>query len=128
MPVGGACQRNGSRLDEGAGRRHHIVLAAALPSPRRAVPSPCSGSPPGPCSARAQEGRALGIGLHVGEVRTDDCVNVLNGSKLACACFNRSGRTLFVNLFGRARFDEDPVDGMRCAVTGPWRHGPFVIR
>jgi secreted PhoX family phosphatase len=52
-------------------------------------------------------------------------VNVLNGSELAGACFSASGRTLFFNLFGRARFDEDPVEGMTCAVTGPWRRGPL---
>jgi secreted PhoX family phosphatase len=52
-------------------------------------------------------------------------VNVLNGSELAGACFSRSGRTLFFNMFGRARFDEDAVEGMTCAVTGPWRRGPL---
>jgi secreted PhoX family phosphatase len=52
-------------------------------------------------------------------------VNVLNGSELAGACFSPSGRTLFFNLFGRARFDEDPVEGMTCAVTGPWHRGPL---
>jgi secreted PhoX family phosphatase len=52
-------------------------------------------------------------------------VNVLNGSELAGACFSPSGRTLFFNIFGRARFDEDPVEGMTCAVTGPWRRGPL---
>ena len=52
-------------------------------------------------------------------------VNVLNGSELAGACFSPSGRTLFINLFGRARFDEDPVEGMTCAVTGPWHRGPL---
>ena len=52
-------------------------------------------------------------------------VNVLNGSELAGACFSASGRTLFFNIFGRARFDEPPVEGMTCAVTGPWRRGPL---
>jgi secreted PhoX family phosphatase len=52
-------------------------------------------------------------------------VNVLNGSELAGVGFSPSGRTLFFNLFGRARFDEDPVEGMTCAVTGPWRRGPL---
>jgi uncharacterized protein len=52
-------------------------------------------------------------------------VNVLNGSELAGVSFSPSGRTLFFNLFGRARFDEDPVEGMTCAVTGPWRGGPL---
>jgi uncharacterized protein len=52
-------------------------------------------------------------------------VNVLNGSELAGCCFSPSGRTLFFNLFGRARFDEDEVEGMTCAVTGPWRRGPL---
>jgi secreted PhoX family phosphatase len=52
-------------------------------------------------------------------------VNVLNGSELAGVCFSPSGRTVFFNLFGRARFDEDPVEGMTCAVTGPWHRGPL---
>jgi secreted PhoX family phosphatase len=52
-------------------------------------------------------------------------VNVLNGSELAGCCFSPSGKTLFFNLFGRAEFDEDPVEGMTCAVTGPWRRGPL---
>ena len=52
-------------------------------------------------------------------------VNVLNGSELAGVCFSPSGRTMFFNIFGRARFDEDPVEGMTCAVTGPWRRGPL---
>ena len=30
-------------------------------------------------------------------------VNILNSSELAGACFSPSGRTLFFNLFGRAR-------------------------
>ena len=50
---------------------------------------------------------------------------MLNGSELAGACFSPSGETLFFNLFGRARFDEDAVEGMTCAVTGPWRRGPL---
>jgi secreted PhoX family phosphatase len=52
-------------------------------------------------------------------------VNVLNGSELAGVCFSPSGRTMFFNVFGRARFDEDPVEGMTCAVTGPWHRGPL---
>lgn len=52
-------------------------------------------------------------------------VNVLNESELAGCCFSPSGRTLFFNIFGRARFDEDAVEGMTCAVTGPWRRGPL---
>lgn len=52
-------------------------------------------------------------------------VNVLNGSELAGVCFSPSGRTMFVNVFGRARFDEDPVEGMTCAITGPWHRGPL---
>ena len=50
---------------------------------------------------------------------------MLNVSELAGACFSPSGRTLFFNIFGRARFDEDPVEGMTCAVTGPWHRGPL---
>ena len=52
-------------------------------------------------------------------------VNVLNGSELAGVSFSPSGRTLFFNLFGRARFDEDPVEGMTVAITGPWHRGPL---
>jgi secreted PhoX family phosphatase len=52
-------------------------------------------------------------------------VNVLNGSELAGCCFSPSRRTLFFNLFGRAEFAEEEVEGMTCAVTGPWRRGPL---
>ncbi len=52
-------------------------------------------------------------------------VNVLNGSELAGVCFSPSGETVFFNLFGRARFDEEEVEGMTCAVPGPWRRGPL---
>jgi len=52
-------------------------------------------------------------------------VNVLNETELAGVCFSPSARTMFVNLFGRARFEEDPVEGMTCAITGPWRRGPL---
>jgi secreted PhoX family phosphatase len=52
-------------------------------------------------------------------------VNVLNDTEFAGVCFSPSGRTAFVNLFGRARFDEDPTEGMTCAITGPWRRGPL---
>ncbi len=34
-----------------------------------------------------------------------------SGSELAGCCFSPSGDTLFFNLFGRARFDEDEVHG-----------------
>ena len=52
-------------------------------------------------------------------------VNVHSGSELAGCCFSPSGETLFFNIFGRARFSEDAVEGMTCAVTGPWRRGPL---
>ncbi len=52
-------------------------------------------------------------------------VNVLNGSELAGCCFSPSGRTLFFNIFGIANFNEDPTEGMTCAVTGPWERGPL---
>jgi uncharacterized protein len=65
------------------------------------------------------------IGLTPGGEAFEFAVNVLNGSELAGACFSPSGRTLFFNIFGRARFDEDPIEGMTCAVTGPWRRGPL---
>ena len=65
------------------------------------------------------------IGLTQAGEAFELAVNVLNGSELAGACFSPSGRTLFFNLFGRARFDEDAVEGMTCAVTGPWHGGPL---
>jgi secreted PhoX family phosphatase len=52
-------------------------------------------------------------------------VNVLNGSELAGCTFSPSGETLFVNLFGRATFGEEALEGMTCAITGPWRKGPL---
>lgn len=52
-------------------------------------------------------------------------VNVLNGSELAGACFSPSGRTLFFNIFGRSTFTAAPLEGMTCAVSGPWRRGPL---
>ena len=52
-------------------------------------------------------------------------VNVLNESELAGCCFSPSGRTLFFNLFGRATFAEEAIEGMTCAVTGPWGRGPL---
>ena len=51
------------------------------------------------------------IGITQGGDAFEFAVNVLNGSELAGACFSPSGKTLFFNLFGRARFDEDPVGG-----------------
>jgi hypothetical protein len=51
-------------------------------------------------------------------------VNVLNGSELAGCCFSPSGRTLFFNMFGSAVTGQG-VEGMTCAVTGPWRKGPL---
>jgi secreted PhoX family phosphatase len=65
------------------------------------------------------------IGLTKGGKAFELAVNVLNGSELAGVCFSPSGHTLFFNLFGRARFDEDEVEGMTCAVTGPWHRGPL---
>lgn len=52
-------------------------------------------------------------------------VNVLNDSEMAGACFSPSGETLFLNVFGRSTFSDDPVEGMTCAITGPWRRGPL---
>jgi secreted PhoX family phosphatase len=65
------------------------------------------------------------IGLTRGGNPFEFAVNVLNSSELAGACFSPSGRTLFFNIFGRARFDEDPIEGMTVAVRGPWRRGPL---
>jgi secreted PhoX family phosphatase len=52
-------------------------------------------------------------------------VNVLSASEMAGVTFSPDGETLFVNIFGRARFDEDPLEGMTCAITGPWADGPL---
>jgi secreted PhoX family phosphatase len=65
------------------------------------------------------------IGLTQAGEAFEFAVNVLNGSELAGACFSPSGRTLFVNIFGRATFEADAIEGMTCAVTGPWRRGPL---
>jgi secreted PhoX family phosphatase len=51
-------------------------------------------------------------------------VNVLNASELAGCCFSPSGRTLFFNIFGSAVTGQG-VEGMTCAVTGPWWKGPL---
>ena len=69
--------------------------------------------------------RAIGI-TRAGDA-FEFAVNIHNGSELAGACFSPSGKTLFINLFGRAAFSEDPVEGMTVAITGPWRRGPVVI-
>jgi secreted PhoX family phosphatase len=50
-------------------------------------------------------------------------VNRLNGSELAGATFSADGKTLFFNIFGRARLGEAPTEGMTIAVTGPWGRG-----
>jgi secreted PhoX family phosphatase len=65
------------------------------------------------------------IGLTRGGEAFEFAVNVLNGSELAGACFSPNGRTLFFNIFGRATFEADAIEGMTCAVTGPWRRGPL---
>src|SRR5215218_2177845 len=52
-------------------------------------------------------------------------VNVLNGSELAGACFSPSGRTLLFNIYGHSTFEGPAIEGMTCAVTGPWRRGPL---
>jgi secreted PhoX family phosphatase len=65
------------------------------------------------------------IGINRSGAAFEVAVNVLNGSELAGCCFSPSGRTLFFNIFGRAEFTEDPVEGMTCAVTGPWERGPL---
>ncbi len=67
--------------------------------------------------------RVIGIDRHGDAFEL--AVNVLNSSELAGCCFSPSGRTLFVNVFGRAAFSEGPVEGMTCAITGPWRRGPL---
>ena len=65
------------------------------------------------------------IGLTQDGEAFEFAVNVLNESELAGACFSPSGRTLFVNIFGRSTVIGDPIEGMTCAVTGPWRRGPL---
>jgi uncharacterized protein len=67
--------------------------------------------------------RLIGI-THRGEA-FELAVNVLDGSELAGVSISPSGRTMFFNVFGRARFDESPVEGMTCAVNGPWHRGPL---
>ena len=54
-------------------------------------------------------------------------VNVFSESELAGVCFSPDGRTLFVNLYGDSTGKpEDHADeGMTCAITGPWKHGPL---
>lgn len=52
-------------------------------------------------------------------------VNLINDAEFAGACFSPSGETLFVNIFGRPTIDDDPLEGMTCAITGPWRKGPL---
>ena len=65
------------------------------------------------------------IGLMPGGEAFEFAVNVLNGSELAGACFSPSGRTLFVNVFGHSTFAGEPIEGMTCAITGPWARGPL---
>jgi secreted PhoX family phosphatase len=65
------------------------------------------------------------IGLMPGGQAFELAVNVLNSSELAGVCFSPSGRTMFFNLFGRATNAEPAVEGMTCAVTGPWERGPL---
>ncbi len=65
------------------------------------------------------------IGLMPGGEAFELAVNVLNSSELAGVCFSPSGRTMFFNVFGRAANADAPVEGMTCAVTGPWERGPL---
>ena len=65
------------------------------------------------------------IGLMPGGEAFELAVNVLNSSELAGVCFSPSGRTMFFNLFGRATNAEPAVEGMTCAITGPWERGPL---
>ena len=66
--------------------------------------------------------RVIGLGRR-GEA-FELAVNVLNESELAGCCFSPSGRTLFFNVFGSAVTGQG-VEGMTCAVTGPWWKGPL---
>jgi secreted PhoX family phosphatase len=65
------------------------------------------------------------IGLTQGGEAFEFAVNVLNGSELAGACFSPSGRTLFFNIYGRSTVAGPAIEGMTCAVTGPWSRGPL---
>jgi uncharacterized protein len=65
------------------------------------------------------------IGLTQGGEAFEFAVNVLNGSELAGACFSPSGHTLFFNIYGRSTVAGPPIEGMTCAVRGPWRRGPL---
>jgi secreted PhoX family phosphatase len=65
------------------------------------------------------------IGLTRAGEAFEFAVNVLNGSELAGACFSPSGRTLFFNIYGRSTVAGPPIEGMTCAVTGPWHRGPL---
>jgi secreted PhoX family phosphatase len=49
------------------------------------------------------------------------CVNILNDSEFAGACFSPDGQTLFVNVFGGSAAGS----GMTCAIWGPWERGPL---
>jgi secreted PhoX family phosphatase len=53
--------------------------------------------------------------------------NVYSESELAGVCFSPDGRTLFVNLYGDSTGTPEAHrdEGMTCAITGPWRHGPL---
>ena len=65
------------------------------------------------------------IGITAAGEAFEFAVNIHSGSELAGVCFSPDGATAFVNLFGRARFDEPPTEGMTCAITGPWGDGPL---
>jgi uncharacterized protein len=66
--------------------------------------------------------RVVGIDRHGSPFEL--AVNVLNESELAGCCFSPSGRTLFFNIFGSAVTGQG-VEGMTCAVSGPWWKGPL---
>jgi secreted PhoX family phosphatase len=65
------------------------------------------------------------IGLTPEGTAFELAVTVLNDAEFAGACFSSTGETLFVNVFGRAAVTDDPIEGMTCAITGPWRKGPL---
>jgi uncharacterized protein len=65
------------------------------------------------------------IGLSSEGEAFEFAVNVLNDAEFAGCCFSPTGETLFVNVFGAATFAEGPIEGMTCAITGPWRKGPL---
>jgi secreted PhoX family phosphatase len=110
--------------------------AAALDSPDNLTVTPRGGliACEDDASSANPDGHPLAPGIEnvnrvIGLTQEGDAfelaVNVLNDSEFAGCCFSPSGETLFVNVFGRSAFSDDPIEGMTCAITGPWKKGPL---